>query len=78
MASLGLMVRASDTMAFFGIIEKVVFEPNPGAPERVQLWGAFADANVSPQTEARSTTEASSLRCLDSMATGKTQPSRCC
>lgn len=45
---------ASDTMAFFGIIEKVVFEPNAAAPERVQLWGAFAYANVSPQTAVAS------------------------
>lgn len=45
----GTTVRASDTMAFFGLIEKVVFEPEAGAPDRVQLWGAFSYANVSPQ-----------------------------
>ena len=33
---------ASGRIGFYGIIEKVVFEPNDTAPERIQLWGAFA------------------------------------
>ncbi|HYN09315.1 MAG TPA: hypothetical protein VES67_18170 [Vicinamibacterales bacterium] len=33
---------ASGAVGIFGIIEKVVFEPNERAPERVQVWGAFA------------------------------------
>jgi hypothetical protein len=38
--SVGLF--ASGPVGIFGIIEKVVFEPNANAPERVQVWGAFA------------------------------------
>ena len=53
-SSLGAADPASDTMAFFGLIEKVVFEPDTGPPDRVQLWGAFAYANVSPQSAAAS------------------------
>jgi hypothetical protein len=26
----------------FAVVEKVIFEPNEQAPERIQLWGAFA------------------------------------
>ena len=33
---------ASGEVGIFGIVEKVVFEPAAGAPERMQLWGAFA------------------------------------
>ena len=54
LASLGTAASASDTMAFFGIVEKVVFEPKAGEPDRVQLWGAFAYANVSPRSTAAS------------------------
>ncbi len=50
LAPLNAAAPGSDTMAFFGIIEKVVFEPNPDTPERVQLWGAFSYANVSPES----------------------------
>lgn len=32
----------SDWIAVYSIIDKVVFEPNDAAPERVQLWGDFA------------------------------------
>jgi hypothetical protein len=35
-------VGASGQAGIYGIIERVVFEPNAQAPERVQLWGAFA------------------------------------
>ena len=35
-------LSASGLLGIYGIIEKVVFEPNDTAPERVQLWGAFA------------------------------------
>src|SRR5690242_2003384 len=34
----------SDPVGAFGRIEKVVFEPSSGTPERVQIWGAFAMA----------------------------------
>jgi hypothetical protein len=35
-------VSASGPLGIYAIIEKVVFEPNDEAPERVQVWGAFA------------------------------------
>jgi hypothetical protein len=38
--SIGLL--GSGPVGIFGIIEKVVFEPNETAPERLQVWGAFA------------------------------------
>src|ERR1043166_4308376 len=34
----------SDPVGAFARIEKVVFEPSSGTPERVQIWGAFAMA----------------------------------
>jgi len=30
----------------YAVIEKVVFEPAQGQPERVQIWGAFATAET--------------------------------
>jgi hypothetical protein len=35
---------ASDRTGVYGVIDKVVFEPNADKPERVQLWGSFAVA----------------------------------
>jgi hypothetical protein len=35
---------ASDRIGVYGVLDKVVFEPPSGAPDRVQLWGAFAVA----------------------------------
>jgi len=32
----------SDPIGVFALVDKVTFEPNPMAPERVQIWGAFA------------------------------------
>jgi hypothetical protein len=37
-------VNASDRVGIYGVIDKVVFEPNETNPERVQLWGRFAIA----------------------------------
>lgn len=37
-----LIVHASDPVGIYGIVEKVVFEPNEQSPERIQIWGAFA------------------------------------
>ena len=34
--------HASDPVGIYALVEKVVFEPNESAPERVQVWGAFA------------------------------------
>ena len=33
---------ASGPVGFYGIVERVVFEPDDRNPERVQVWGAFA------------------------------------
>lgn len=33
---------ASGPLGIYGIVERVVFEPSETAPERVQVWGAFA------------------------------------
>ena len=35
-------LRASGPLGIYGIVERVVFEPNDSAPERIQVWGAFA------------------------------------
>lgn len=35
-------VLASGTLGIFAVIDRVVFEPNAEAPERVQVFGAFA------------------------------------
>lgn len=34
-------LTASGPLGIYGIVEKVVFEPNETAPERLQVWGAF-------------------------------------
>jgi len=50
------IVSASGPLGIYGIVEKVVFEPNEQTPERVQVWGAFAyvedrsPSDVSPVT----------------------------
>jgi hypothetical protein len=38
-------VRASDPVGIYAIVEKVVLEPSGAAPQRVQIWGAFAVAD---------------------------------
>jgi hypothetical protein len=35
-------LTASGPLGIYGIVEKVVFEPDEKAPERIQVWGAFA------------------------------------
>jgi hypothetical protein len=37
-----LMLRASGPVAVYAIVEKVSFEPNETAAQRVQIWGAFS------------------------------------
>jgi hypothetical protein len=41
---------ASGPVGIFGIVEKVVFEPNEAAPERIQIWGAFAYVDGNERT----------------------------
>src|SRR5262245_1187928 len=36
----------SDFVGIYALVDKVVLEPNDTAPERVQLWGAFATASA--------------------------------
>lgn len=45
-AALAPIVSASGPISIYGIVEKVVFEPDERAPERIQVWGAFAYAHV--------------------------------
>ena len=33
---------ASDPIGIYGVVDKVVFEPNESNPSAVQIWGAFA------------------------------------
>lgn len=35
-------LSASGPLGIYGIVDKVVFEPGDQAPQRVQVWGAFA------------------------------------
>lgn len=35
-------LRASDMVGVYTVIEKVVLEPSDAAPQRIQIWGAFA------------------------------------
>jgi len=39
-------LTASDPIGVYAVVEKVVFEPSESAPERVQVWGAFALADT--------------------------------
>jgi hypothetical protein len=40
------LVVASGPIGVYGIVERVVFEPSASAPERIQVWGAFAYAEI--------------------------------
>ena len=35
-------IRASDFVGVYAVVERVVLEPSEPAPQRIQLWGAFA------------------------------------
>jgi hypothetical protein len=35
-------LRASDFVGVYAVVEKVVLEPSEAAPQRIQIWGAFA------------------------------------
>jgi hypothetical protein len=36
------VLRASDPIGVYAIVDKVVMEPTSGPPQRIQIWGAFA------------------------------------
>jgi hypothetical protein len=38
-------LRASDMVGIYGVVERVTLEPSDQAPERIQVWGAFALAD---------------------------------
>jgi len=42
-------VAASGPVGIYGIVEKVVLEPDAQSPERIQVWGAFAYVNGAEQ-----------------------------
>ena len=46
MAISAAMAPPSGPIGIYGIVEKVVFEPSEAAPERIQVWGAFAYADL--------------------------------
>ena len=50
-------LTASGPMSVYGIVEKVVFEPNEESAERIQVWGAFMYVNTG-MTGGGSTTAA--------------------
>jgi hypothetical protein len=35
-------LRASDMVGVYAVVEKVLIEPSDAAPQRIQIWGAFA------------------------------------
>jgi len=39
---LSLSLHASGPVGMYAVIERVTFEPNESAPERIQIWGAFS------------------------------------
>ena len=41
----GIALSASGPLGIYAIVERVVFEPNEQAPERIQIFGAFAYVN---------------------------------
>jgi hypothetical protein len=54
----GPAAAMSGLVGVYGIVERVVFEPSESAPERVQLWGAFAYVEISGQYNELTTSEA--------------------
>jgi hypothetical protein len=38
-------VMASDPVGIYAVVERVVMEPGDNAPQRIQVWGAFALAD---------------------------------
>jgi hypothetical protein len=48
--AMSVVLHASDRVGIYGVVEKVVLEPSETAPQRVQVWGAFALADGSGST----------------------------
>ena len=49
------IATASGPIGIYGIVERVVFEPNDASPERVQIFGAFALVDGGLQNPGTST-----------------------
>ena len=47
LACVAIGIKASDRVGVYAVVDKVVFEPSAGTPERIQVWGAFAVAKSS-------------------------------
>ncbi len=45
LAFTAVVLRASDPVGVYAVVEKVVLEPSENAPQRIQIWGAFALAD---------------------------------
>ena len=41
-------LRASDFVGVYTVVQKIVLEPSDTAPQRVQIWGAFALSDGKP------------------------------
>ena len=41
-----MVVHASDPMAVYARVDRVVLEPTPDAPDRIQVWGVFSMAKA--------------------------------
>ena len=39
---MAVSIRASDFIGVYAVVERVVLEPSEAAPQRIQIWGAFA------------------------------------
>jgi hypothetical protein len=44
----GAPAEASEPIGIYGVIDKVVLEPNADAPTRIQIWGTFSLAKQPP------------------------------
>jgi hypothetical protein len=51
--ALGGAARASDPVGIYGLVEKVVLEPENGKAERAQVWGIFMLAQAKSNIEYR-------------------------
>jgi hypothetical protein len=43
-AASSVLMRASDPTAVYARVDRVVLEPNPDAPDTIQIWGVFSVA----------------------------------
>lgn len=46
-----VMTHASDRVAVYARVDKVVLEPNAGSPERIQVWGVFSLAKPNDRND---------------------------